>query len=100
MASQLLAGVYPTVKPLLEAAIRKLTVNVSWREGSRTYGFDVIEYVTNPGQSMASGAALDQLNQLMGGGQPGAPGGTMGSGQNSAPNQAVPTATPSPVLPR
>jgi general secretion pathway protein I len=94
MASQLLAGVYPTVKPLLESAIRKLTVTVSWREGSRDYNFNVVEYVTNPGQSMASGDTLNQIERMLGGG-------TMGSGQpgatpSSAPSGAGATSPPTP----
>jgi len=56
--------VYPTIKPLLEGAIRKLTVHVVWHEGSREYSFDVVEYVTNPGQTLPT---AEQLNALPGG---------------------------------
>lgn len=65
MAGMLLTTVYPTVKPMLEGAIRKLTVTVRWNEGSREYSFQVVEYVTNPGQTLPAG---DVLNQLPGGG--------------------------------
>ncbi len=88
MAGTLLTTVYPTVKPLLEGAIRKLTVHVAWREGSREYSFDVVEYVTNPGQTLPAGELLNGLpGGLPGGlsgGLPGMPsllgGGGGGSG--------------------
>ena len=63
MAGTLLTSVYPTVKPMLEGAIRKLTVSVRWSEGSVEHHFDVVEYVTNPGQTLPSG---DLLNALQG----------------------------------
>lgn len=52
MASSLLTTVYPTIKPLLEGAIRKLTMTVSWHEGTRENSFEVVEYVVNPGQTL------------------------------------------------
>lgn len=63
MAGTLLTSVYPAVKPMLEGAIRKLTVSVRWNEGSVEHHFDVVEYVTNPGQTLPSG---DLLNALQG----------------------------------
>lgn len=54
IATQLLSTIYPTLKPLLEAAIRKVTVRVSWHEGTREFHFDVVQYITNPGQTMQS----------------------------------------------
>ncbi len=68
MAGTLLTTVYPTIKPLLEGAIRKLTVTVRWNEGSREYSFDVVEYVTNPGQTLPSGDLLNQLQNAAAGG--------------------------------
>lgn len=67
MAGTLLTTVYPTIKPMLEGAIRKLTVTVRWSEGSREYSFDVVEYVTNPGQTLPSGDLLNQLQNQAGG---------------------------------
>ena len=69
MAGTLLTTVYPTVKPLLEGAIRRLTVHVTWKEGSREYSFDVVEYVANPGQTLPPAEVLNGLP-----GAPGAPG--------------------------
>jgi prepilin-type N-terminal cleavage/methylation domain-containing protein len=70
MAAELLTGIYPTLKPTLEGAIRKVTVEVRWHEGSREFGFDVVQYVTNPGQTLASGSLLDALNPPPGGTPP------------------------------
>jgi len=55
MAAEILTGIYPTLKPLLEGAIRKVVVRVSWYEGTRSYSFDVTQYVTNPGQTFGTG---------------------------------------------
>lgn len=87
-----LAGIYPSLKPLLEGAIRRVTVRVSWNEGSREYGFDLVQYVTNPGQTLQSGANMpgvptDALNSLLGGG--GLPGAGAGAGTGMTPGQGI-----------
>lgn len=79
----ILAGIYPALKPMLEGAIRRVTVRVAWEEGSREFHFDLIQYVTNPGQTLQSGATMpgvpqDALNQILGGS--GAAGSLMGGG--------------------
>jgi hypothetical protein len=53
--------VYPTVKPMLEGAIRRLKVTVRWREGEREHSFEIVEYVTNPGQTLPSAELLNAL---------------------------------------
>lgn len=96
MTMELIAGVYPTLKPLLEGAIRMVTVTVSWHEGEREYHFDVVQYVTNPGQTIATGEALNALegrNPTTGAGGPGAPPG------QTPPGQTVPGQTPSTTPP-
>jgi prepilin-type N-terminal cleavage/methylation domain-containing protein len=79
----ILAGIYPSLKPLLEGAIRRVTVRVAWQEGSRDFSFDLVQYVTNPGQTLQSGAAMpgvpqDALNGLLNAAG-GAAGGAAGS---------------------
>ena len=91
MAGTLLTSVYPTVKPMLEGAIRKLTVSVRWSEGSVEHHFDVVEYVTNPGQTLPSG---DLLNALQGQNGTSPPGTTP-----TTTTPTTPTTTPS-FLPR
>lgn len=83
LATMALSIIYPTLKPMLEASIRRITVSVKWREGSSERSFDVVEYVTNPMQglpplpsaSSSSGTPgpLDFLMGLSGAGPPTSP---------------------------
>jgi general secretion pathway protein I len=76
LATMALSIIYPTLKPMLEASIRRVTVSVKWREGSSEKNFDVVEYVTNPTQglppvgSASSSAAMGILGGLSGTGPP------------------------------
>lgn len=36
---------YPIMKPFIEEQVRRATVTVKWKEGSREHSFDVIQYV-------------------------------------------------------
>jgi general secretion pathway protein I len=51
--------VYPTLKPMLEASIRKITVKVTWKEGIQNRDVSVIQYVTRPmrGDAITAAAA-------------------------------------------
>jgi general secretion pathway protein I len=66
----LMGFVYPSLKPMLEASIRKVTVSVTWKEGSLDRNLDVTEFVTDPQQgglnpNAATGltSAIEQLTQ-------------------------------------
>lgn len=48
IASMALTMVYPTVKPMFEASIRRVSVSVKWHEGSNERTFDIAQYLTNP----------------------------------------------------
>lgn len=48
IASLAMGFVYPSLKPLLEASIRKVVVTVHWREGTRERTLDVTQFVTHP----------------------------------------------------
>lgn len=50
MASMVMAMVYPDLKPMLEASVRKITVTVSWQEGVRERDLSVTQFVTSPQQ--------------------------------------------------
>jgi len=50
LASIAIGMVYPQLKGMLEASIRKVTVQVYWKEGSTERDFSVTQYVTNPQQ--------------------------------------------------
>jgi general secretion pathway protein I len=92
--------VYPSLKPMLETSIRRVTVKVKWKEGSTQKDFSIVQYVTNPQRSgFASGvpgadggvAGIPGLP-----GAPGAPGaipGAPGAGPGAVPG-TPPVTTP------
>jgi general secretion pathway protein I len=43
--------VYPSLKPLLETAIRRVTVVVKWKEGANDRDFTLTQYITNPSKA-------------------------------------------------
>ncbi len=68
MASMVMGLVYPDLKPMLEASIRKITVSVHWREGKQDREFAVTQYVTNPmqgGFDPLTGAVVDELGDQL-----------------------------------
>lgn len=71
--------VYPSLKPMLEASIRKVTVHVRWQEGRREQELSAVQYVTNPLEGGLNPNAADAMSNLLdaAGGIPGA--GTPGS---------------------
>lgn len=48
LAPLVMGFVYPTLKPMLEASIRKMTVGVHWKDGNKDKDLTVQEFVTNP----------------------------------------------------
>ena len=48
IASMFMGIVYPQLKPMLETSIRKVTVSVTWKEGSKDRELAVTQYVTRP----------------------------------------------------
>jgi general secretion pathway protein I len=40
--------VYPFIKPMMEASIRRVTVTVRWTEGLKPKEFSIVQYITNP----------------------------------------------------
>jgi general secretion pathway protein I len=77
MAPLVMGMVYPDLKPMLEASIRKVTVTVLWKEGINERDLAITQYVTNPvqgGLDPNAAAGLGDLGDMLGGGA--APGGT------------------------
>jgi len=74
MIGMALGLVYPALKPMLEASIRKVTVSVIWFEGRKERRFEVIQYLTNPLEgNLSPNAAADAAAGLGAGlGLPGA----------------------------
>jgi len=79
LAPMMMSMVYPTLKPMLEASIRKVSVTVSYKEGSFERELLVTQYVTNPQQGQ-----LDPSVAGTGGGSglggPGLSGGSLPGG--------------------
>lgn len=84
--------VYPSLKPMLEASIRRVTVKVSWREGNKSRDLEVTQFLARPQEGQLGTA--DQLGlpqqgaaigQMFGGtAAPGTPGATTGTGTTGA----------------
>jgi general secretion pathway protein I len=76
IASMAMSMVYPTLKPMLEASIRKAIVAVHWHEGSKERTLQITQYITSPQQGLPDGGLMD--GGMDGGMLPGMPGATFG----------------------
>lgn len=59
LLSMVFSIVYPSLKPLLEAAIRRVTVVIRWKEGTQERSFTLLQYVTNPSRAGLLAAMAD-----------------------------------------
>jgi general secretion pathway protein I len=75
--------IYPQLKAMLEASIRKVTVRVVWSEGKIERELSVTQYITNPQQ----GGFLAEDESMQGGAGASGTGGQ--SGQRSPANQGT-----------
>jgi general secretion pathway protein I len=48
LVGMVMGFVYPFVKPMMEASIRRVTVTVRWKEGIKPKEFSIVQYLTNP----------------------------------------------------
>jgi general secretion pathway protein I len=85
--------VYPTLKPLMEASIRRITVTVKWKEGLFDRDFTLTQFVTNP-QSFPAGTLTDGGLLSDGGGTGLGTGATGAPGSPAAPGAATAPAAP------
>lgn len=89
LVSMLMGMVYPDLKKMLEASIRKVTITVAWKEGRVERELAVTQFVANPMQggidpNAAQGLeALDSLGGLFGGAASGSGSNTTGTGTES-----------------
>lgn len=65
LATMVMSMVYPSLKPMLEASIRKVTVTVEWSEGTKTRNVEAVQYVTNPQQGGIDKNAANGLDATM-----------------------------------
>jgi general secretion pathway protein I len=82
LLSMVFSIVYPSLKPLLEAAIRRITVIIHWKEGVFDRDFTLTQYVTNPSQAGLA-ASMADAGILADGGMPALPGSIVGSSPTS-----------------
>jgi general secretion pathway protein I len=59
LLSMVFSIVYPSLKPVLEAAIRRITVVVRWKEGAIGRDFTLTQYVTNPSSAGLAASMMD-----------------------------------------
>ena len=58
LLSMVMGIIYPSIKPMFEASIRRLTVTVKWKEGTNARELPLVQYVTNPQRGGFAGSAL------------------------------------------
>jgi general secretion pathway protein I len=59
LLSMVFSIVYPSLKPVLESAIRRVTVVVHWKEGPVERDFTLTQYLTNPSRAGLLAGMLD-----------------------------------------
>jgi general secretion pathway protein I len=63
IASMVMSLVYPDLKRLFETASRRVTVTVTWTEGSRSYDITLVQWLTDPRQAgLVTGTSEDELS--------------------------------------
>jgi len=91
MIPLVMSMVYPDLKPMLEASIRRVTVTVTWTEGRNEHDLSVTQFVANPMQggldpNAAKGLeALDPMNTATPGATGTAPAVPTGPAQGNRP---------------
>lgn len=53
--------VYPQLKTIYENNARRITLTVSWTEGSKEFSFDVVQWYVNPQPSLPTNELLDAV---------------------------------------
>jgi general secretion pathway protein I len=64
MEGMVMGFVYPSLKPMLEASIRRVTVKVMWKEGQRARDLEATQFLTRPQEGMLGTADMLGLGQL------------------------------------
>jgi general secretion pathway protein I len=90
IASMVMQFAFPIMKPIIEEQVRRVTVNVSWKEGSSDQNFEVVQFLVNELPMLAP--TVDEENEQPVPGQPGQGGQGNQTGQQAAPNPSSPPA--------
>jgi len=56
--------VYPQLKTIYETNARRITLTVTWTEGSKEFNFDVVQWYVNPQPSLPTNELLDAAGGL------------------------------------
>jgi general secretion pathway protein I len=105
LLNMVMGMVYPSLKPTLEASIRRLTVKVAWKEGPNARDFSLVQYVTSPqragftGQATLFGDGGVPLDPFAAGGATGGATGPAGAGTATGGGLNAPTTPGSPASP-
>ena len=86
LLSMVFGIVYPSLKPVLESAIRRITVKMKWKEGAIDRDFTLTQYVTNPSRAGLLAGMLDGGLMSADGGAP--PANVVGPGRAGMPGAA------------
>ncbi len=88
--SMAMTFVYPTLKLMMEASIRRLTVTVHWKDGRKERELALVQYVTSPKRGGFISGTVDPNANVAGAvpGAPGAPAGGAGGAGASTPGAA------------
>jgi general secretion pathway protein I len=86
LLSMVMGIIYPSLKPMFEASIRRVTVTVKWKEGTNDRELPLVQYVTNPQRGGFAGSALLPDGGMMDFAPPGtAPTGSAGGATRTSP---------------
>jgi general secretion pathway protein I len=58
LLGMVMSFLYPSIKPMYEASIRRVTVTVRWKEGPAARELPLTQFVTNPQRGGFAGSAL------------------------------------------
>lgn len=78
MLRMVMGIVYPSLKPMLEASIRRVTVTVRWSEGPNAKEFTLVQYLTNPQRPLLGDGGMPMMPPAFSGPMPNLPPGTGG----------------------
>jgi general secretion pathway protein I len=65
MEGMVMGFVYPTLKPMLEASIRRVTVKVTWKDGQRPRELSVTQFLTRPQEGQLGTADMLGLDAIL-----------------------------------
>jgi general secretion pathway protein I len=90
VAQMVMGMVYPDIKTIMEASARRITLVLTWTEGSRSYDVQLVQWVTKP---TAGDSVAEELQTLTGGAGTGT-----GTGAPLPPGAKAPTGGRQPSL--